>query len=144
MGSSSFWKFFRIFSGLILVSGLSVNAFAQPLDDVSLEFQDSGVVATIRLTGPVRYLSHFPASHGDTLEIFYERIKVAANDEKWADNEVRKSPASGLIPGFTVVTRDQQTAKPKLVISFSREAEYSVAMGKDNQSILITIQPVKR
>jgi tetratricopeptide (TPR) repeat protein len=144
MGRSVIENMMRKFAGLIFVSGISAGALAQPLDDVSLEFQDSGVVATIRLTGPVRYLSHFPASHGDQLEIFYERIKGPASDEKWIDNEVRKSPSSGLIPSFTVVTRGQATDKPKLVINFSREAEYSVAMGKDNQSILITIQPVKR
>jgi hypothetical protein len=130
--------------GLLALFAAVGGAFAQPLEDVSLEFQDSGVVATIRLSGPVRYLNHFPASHGDQLEIFYERIKVAGNDEKWIDNEVRKSPSSNLIPSFTVVTRGQQTDKPKLVINFSREAEYKVSMGKDNQSILITIQPVKR
>jgi len=143
MKRSFFWKWYRIFCGLILVSGISVDALAQPLDDVSLEFQDSGVVATIRLTGPVQYTSHFPASHGDTLEIFYQRVQGQTSDEPWVDNEVRRSPPSGLIPSFTVTTRDQKT-KPKLVIRFSREAEYSVAMGKDNRSVLITIQPQKR
>lgn len=113
---------------------------AQPLDDVSLEYQDQGIVATIRLTGPVQYLRHFPDSHGKTLEIFYDRVQGATSTETWADNEVRKSPPSGLIPGFTVTTRDQQT-KPKLVIEFSREAEYSVTPGKDNRSLLITIRP---
>jgi hypothetical protein len=118
-------------------------ATAQPLDDVSLEFQNEGVVATIRLTGPVRYLSHFPQSHGKTLEIFYDRVQGATSAEPWVDNEVRKSPPSGLIPSFTVTTRDQNT-KPKLVIEFSREAEYSVAPGKDNRSLLVTIRPQKR
>jgi tetratricopeptide (TPR) repeat protein len=141
---NSFFNAGRILGGLLVLLVAVGDALAQPLEDVSLEFQDSGVVATIRLTGPVRYLSHFPASHGDQLEIFYERIKGPASDEKWIDNEVRKSPPSGLIPSFTVVTRGQQTDKPKLVINFSREAEYSVSMGKDKQSFLITIQPVKR
>jgi hypothetical protein len=129
---------------LFLFAGMGgVAALAQPLDDVSLEFREQGVVATIRLSGPVRYMSHFPQSHGKTLEILYERVQGATSDEKWVDNEVRKSPPSGLIPSFTVTTRDQQT-KPKLVIEFSREAEYSVAPGKDNRSLLITIRPEKR
>lgn len=128
---------------LLALCALPLYAEAQPLDDVSLEYKEQGVVATIRLTGPVQYLSHFPASHGKTLEIFYERIPGATSDEVWMDNEVRKSPPSGLIPGFTVTSRDQQT-KPRLVIEFSREAEYSVAAGKDNRSLLITIHPEKR
>ncbi len=132
---------FRMVYGLLFA--FSVTANAQPLDDVNLEFQDQGVVATIRLTGPVRYVSHFPQSHGKTLEIFYERVQGATSDEKWVDNEVRKSPPSGLIPSFTVTTRDQQS-KPKLVVEFSREAEYSVAASKDSRSLLITIRPERR
>lgn len=119
------------------------NAMAQPLDDVSLEFQSQGIVATIRLTGPVQYLRHFPESHGKTLEIYYGRVQDVSSTETWVDDEVRKSPPSGLIPGFTVTTRDQST-KPKLVIEFAREAEFSVAAGKDNRSLLITIRPDKK
>jgi len=118
-------------------------AFAQPLDDVRLEYQDEGVVATISLSEPVRYLRHFPSSHGKTLEIFYERVQDVTNKDVWKDNEVRKSPPSRLIPKFTVTTRDQQS-NPKLVIEFSDEAEYSVAPGKDSRSLLVTIIPEKR
>lgn len=142
MSNNSFFKRFCILCGLLLSAFFSA-AHAQPLDDIGLEFQDQGVVATIRMTGPVRYVSHFPESHGKTLEIFYERVPGATSTETWVDNEVRNSPPSGLIPSFTVTTRDQQT-KPRLVIEFAREAEYSVSQGKDNRSLLITIQPSKR
>ncbi|MEK7811623.1 MAG: tetratricopeptide repeat protein [Pseudomonadota bacterium] len=130
-----------LFALCTVVCGGVVNA--QPLDDVSLEFQEKGVVATILLTGPVQYQRHFPESHGKTLEIFYDRVQGATSTETWVDNEVRKSPPSNLIPSFTVTTHDQQT-KPKLVVQFSREAEYSVAVGKDNRSLLVTIRPEKR
>lgn len=134
----------RFLLALSIVAGACCGvATAQPLDDVGLEYQDQGIVATIRLTGPVQYLRHFPESHGKTLEIYYDRVQGAASAETWVDNEVRKSPPSGLIPSFTVTSRDQQT-KPKLVIEFAREAEYSVAPGKDNRSLLITIRPEKR
>ncbi|MBI5626877.1 MAG: hypothetical protein HY935_06755, partial [Nitrosomonadales bacterium] len=134
----------RLISLLSLLAAVSCGvATAQPLDEVGLEFQNQGIVATVRLTGPVQYLRHFPESHGKTLEIYYDRVQGATSAETWVDNEVRKSPPSGLIPSFTVTTRDQQT-KPKLVIEFSREAEYSVAPGKDNRSLLITIRPEKR
>lgn len=132
---------FRLVCGLLFT--FSVTANAQPLEDVNLEFQEQGVVATIRLSGPVRYVSHFPQSHGKMLEVFYERVQGATSAEPWVDNEVRKSPPSGLIPSFTVTTRDQQT-KPRLVIEFAREAEYSVAPGKDSRSLLLTIRPQKR
>lgn len=134
-------KRFSIALSLFVVMG--GVAFAQPLDEVTLEYQSQGVVATIHLTGPVQYLRHFPESHGNTLEIYYDRVKDATSNESWIDNEERKSPPSSLIPGFKVTTRDQQT-KPRLVIEFSREAEFSVAQGKDSRSLQITIRPDKR
>ena len=152
----------RFLLALFIVAWASWGvAIAQPLEDVSIEFQDKGVVATIRLSGPVQYLRHFPESHGKTLEIYYDRVLDATSNETWVDNEVRYSPPSGLIPSFSVTTRNQeikcdqlaprdqltpcdQLTKPKLVVEFSREAEYSVAPGKDNRSFLITIRPEKR
>jgi hypothetical protein len=134
------YSFPSLMYGLLLLSIYPAISEAQPLDEVSLEFQSQGVVATIHLSGPVQYLNHFPASHGKTLEIYYDRVKDATSNEIWVDSETRKSPPSRLIPGFTVTTRDQST-KPKLVIEFAREAEFSVAMGKDNRSLLITIRP---
>lgn len=134
---------FRRVCGLLLVSVVPAIASAQPLDDVALEYQSQGVVATIRLTGPVQYLRHFPESHGKTLEIHYDRVPGATSAETWVDGEVRKSPSSSLIPNFTVTTRDQLT-KPKLVIEFAREAEFSVAPSKDKRSLLVTIRPDKR
>ncbi|HEY0666385.1 MAG TPA: tetratricopeptide repeat protein [Gallionella sp.] len=138
---ASIW--WRACGVLLIAASWFGLAVAQPLDDVGLEYQEQGVVATIRLSGPIRYLSHFPQSHGKTLEISYERVQGATSSEKWVDDEMRKSPPSNLIPSFTVTTRDQQT-KPRLVVEFSREAEYSVAAGKDNRSLLITIRPEKR
>ena len=138
----TFLRSLLIFFGLLLQLSISKHVVAQPLDDVSLEYQATGIVATIRLTTPVQYLRHFPESHGKVLEIFYKHVPGATSDEPWVDNEVRKSPPSTLIPGFTVKTRNQQT-QPKLVIEFERDANYSVALGKDNRSLLVTIRPDK-
>ncbi len=135
-------KSYLVIFGLLLQPVISKHAAAQPLDDVSLEYQSTGIVATIRLTGPVQYLRHFPERHGKVLEIFYSRVSGATSDEPWVDNEVRKSPPSNLIPGFTVTTRNQQT-QPKLVVEFERDADYSVTPGKDNRSLLVTIRPDK-
>ena len=125
---------------VLVVSMFHGLSQAQPLDEVTLEYQTDGIVATIHTTSPVRYLRHFPANSGKTLEIFYDRVPGVATDEKWVDNETRNSPPSSLIPSFSVTTRDQAT-KPRLVIEFSRDAQYSVSQGKDQRSLLITIKP---
>ncbi|MFA6121488.1 MAG: hypothetical protein WCT35_07715 [Sideroxydans sp.] len=131
----------RLLLGVCVLMGIGSGiANALPLDDVGLEYKTDGIVATIRMTSPVQYLRHFPQNSGNTLEIFYERGQGVPVEEVWADNDVRKSPPSGLIPSFTVTTRDQKT-KPKLVIEFSRDADFTVTAGKDNRSFLITIRP---
>ena len=131
----------RLSLALALLAGLASGvALAQPLDEVSLEYQSTGIVATIHMTAPVRYLRHFPLNGGATLEIFYERVPGVVVDEVWKDNEVRQSPPSKLFPAFTVTTRDQQT-QPRLVIQFAREAKFSVVPGADQRSFLLTIKP---
>lgn len=143
MKRKSFIEKSRNWCGLLLLLAMPVFSIAQPLEDIGLEYGDQGVVATIRFSAPIQYLRHYPESHGNTLEIFYDRVPGATDNETWVDNEVRQSPRSGLIPSFSVTTRDQKVS-PKLVVEFSREAEYSVAMGKDQRSLLVTIRPDKR
>ncbi|MBU3904390.1 MAG: hypothetical protein KKG03_01025 [Gammaproteobacteria bacterium] len=133
-------KSIRFCLGAAILAIMPVVANSQPLDDVTLEYQTDGIVATIRTTSPVRYVRHFPANNGKTLDIYFERVSGVAVDEKWVDNETRNSPPSSLIPSFTVTSRDTAT-KPKLVVEFSREAQFSVSAGKDQRSILITIRP---
>jgi len=133
--------FKRYFLALVALAGMNAGVtLAQPLDEVTLEYQSTGIVATIHMTAPVRYLRHFPLNGGATLEIFYERVPGVVVDEVWKDNEVRQSPPSKLFPAFTVTTRDQQT-QPRLVIQFAREAQFSVAPGPDQRSFLLTIKP---
>ena len=131
----------RLLFLLCLLAGMNAGVtLAQPLDEVTLEYQSTGIVATIHMTAPVRYLRHFPLNGGATLEIFYERVPGVVVDEVWKDNEVRQSPPSKLFPAFTVTTRDQQT-QPRLVIQFAREAKFSVVPGADQRSFLLTIKP---
>ncbi|MDD5471686.1 MAG: hypothetical protein PHP05_07205 [Sideroxydans sp.] len=130
----------RMVCGLLLLAILPATSQAQPLDDVTLEYQTDGIVATIRTTSPVRYLRHSPVSSGKTLEIFFERAPGVASDEKWVENETRNSPSSALIPSFSVTARDVST-HPRLLVEFSRDADFSVAPGKDQRSFLITIRP---
>jgi len=136
----AFDKFKTFALGMLVLLVMPTTGMASPLDDVGLEYKTDGIVATIRMTSPVQYLRHFPEGSGNTLEIYYDRPQGAPTDEVWADNEVRKSPASGLIPSFTVTTRDQKS-KPRLVVEFSRDANFTVSPGKDNRSFLITIRP---
>lgn len=129
------WVFLAFFA---LTSPFLGKVNAQPLEDINFQPGTDSVIATITLSDPVHYLRHFPAQKGVTLEIFFEKL-LPSSGEEWLDNQIRKSPPSNLIPSFTVTT-NLLNVQPKLVITFSRPAEYTVNTGKDGRSIELAIK----
>lgn len=123
-------------SQILLVWSITLVSFAQPLEDITMQDVGNQVVVSINLSGPVHYLRNTSAQNGQLLEIFYERLSGDSSTEPWLDNETLKSPATSLIPAFTVTTRGQ-AMQPKLVLAFSRPVEYSVSPGKDSRSFLL-------
>ena len=124
---------------LIVVEFSSVTVFAAPLEDISLSTEKERVVATIKLTGPVSNVRYIPVKKGKILSILLDKVPSGLAIEEWHDNEVLSSPPSSFIPSFTVKT-NLKNIQPKLVIEFSREAEYTVQMGRDARSIVIGIK----
>lgn len=112
---------------------------AAPLEDINLSVETDRVVATIRLSGPVANVRYTPAKKGISLSILLDKINTGLAPIEWLDNEVLKSPPSSLIPAFTVKT-NLRNIQPRLIIDFSREAEYTVNMGKDGRSIVVGIK----
>ena len=118
------------------------NATAQVIDDILLNPDKEGnVVAVIKLSSMVQYVRHFPNSEGKHLEIYFKLLGDGIIDPLQG-YEARTSPPSDLIPSFTVAVRDLST-EPKLVLDFSREAKYSVRIGRIDRSFVITIQSDK-
>lgn len=112
---------------------------AAPLEDISLSAESDRVIATIRLSSPVSNVRYTPAKKGAVLSILLDKLPSGLATEEWLDNEVLHSPPSTQIPSFTVKT-NLKNIQPKLIIEFSREAEYTVKMGRDGRSILVTIK----
>lgn len=133
-------KIERVFSAFIAFSWLiSGYVLAQPLEDINFQTETDRVVATIVLSTPVHNVRYFPVNRGTTLEILLDKLPVGSGNVEWLDNEVKKSPPSSLIPSFTVKT-NLKNIQPKLVIDFSREAEYTVNAGRDGRSIVVGIK----
>lgn len=130
------WLFGTLFAFAWLFSGYAI---AQPLEDITLHAETDAIVATIRLSGTVNHVRYSPAKKGTILEILLDILPVGSAYEEWLDNEILKSPPSNLIPSFTVKT-NLKKIQPKLIIQFSREAEYKVSKGRDGRSILIAIK----
>jgi hypothetical protein len=112
------------------------------VDSISVKPVKDKIIAVIRLNAPVQYLRHFPPQRGKHLEIFYNILDVGAPSIPLLDNTPLISPPSDRIPSFTVEALDQNV-KPKLVIEFSRPAEYQVFLGKNKRSFIIFITPDK-
>lgn len=130
----------RVFLALLAFAWfISDYAIAQPLEDIYLQTEAERVIATIKLSSPVHNVRYLPPKQGMTLEILLDKLPSGSSSEEWLDNEVRKSPPSSLIPSFTVKT-NLKSIQPKLIVDFSREAEYTVHAGRDGRSILIAIK----
>jgi hypothetical protein len=130
----------RVFISLLLLSSFIYgNAYAQPLEDITLRTEADRVVATIRLSAPISNVRYTPVKKGSTLTILLDKLPDGSSTELWLDDQVMKSPPSSLIPSFTVKT-NLKNIQPKLIIEFSREAEYTVNKGSDGRSIIVNIQ----
>jgi len=135
-------KITGIFFSLLVWACLVGNASAQLLDDILLnEDADGTVHAVIKLSSQVQYLRHTPEKSGNHLEIYFKIVGESTTDP-WQGYEARTSPPSDVIPSFVVAVRDVLT-EPKLVVDFKRSAEYSVRIGKNARSIVISITPDK-
>jgi TolA-binding protein len=132
-----------IFFALLVLACLIGDASAQIIDDIILnKSRDGNVRAIIKLSGPVRYLRHFPDKKGSYLEIYFNIIDSGSGKDPWQGYEARTSPPSDLISGFVVSVRDVAT-QPKMVVEFNSPAEFSVSIGKDSRSFVLSIKPDK-
>jgi hypothetical protein len=132
-----------MFFALLVFTSFIGDASAQIIDDILLnKSRDGNVRAIIKLSGPVRYLRHFPDKKGSYLEIYFSIIDNGAEKNPWQGYEARTSPPSDLISGFVVSVRDVAT-QPKMVVEFNSPAEFSVSIGKDQRSFVLSIKPDK-
>lgn len=130
----------RVFFILIFLYWfISPFVIAAPLEDISLLAESDRVLATIKLSSPVSNVRYTPAIKGTTLSILLDKVPSGLSVEEWRDNEVLTSPPSNLIPSFTVKT-NLKNIQPKLIVDFSREAAYTVQMGRDGRSIVVAIK----
>jgi hypothetical protein len=129
----------RVFLLIVVCTWFSSTyVIAAPLEDISLAVESDNVIATIKLSSPVSNVRYTPAKKGTTLSILLDKVPSGLAVEEWHDNEVLASPPTNLIPSFTVKT-NLKNIQPKLIIEFSRQAEYTVQMGRDGRSIVVSI-----
>lgn len=139
-------KFGRMHTKLLLLFQLALLwsfsglAFGEIIDDISLKADAKGELdAVITFNIPIQYLRHFP--HKKTQEmVIYFNISGSVSRDQWQNYESLRSPPSDIVRAVYVSTRDLATG-PKIRFQFNRPAEFSVAPGRNGQSILVHIKP---
>lgn len=132
------------FSFLLLITLLLTPARAEVIDDVAIESRDASPTIRLRLTGPVRYLRHFPADQGEIVVVMLEALAPEAFGPVPPAEEVRRSRAAGRVPAFTArVSRDPAcaaAARPLcIILAFEAPVRYRIRLGRDRRSVLVEL-----
>lgn len=129
---------------LLLIGFLLTPARAEVIDDVATEGRDTSPTIRLRLTGPVRYLRHFPAEQGEIVVVMLEALAPEAFGPVPPVEEVRRSRAAGRVPAFTArVSRDPAcaaAARPLcIILAFETPVRYRIRLGRDRRSVLVEL-----
>lgn len=127
----------------IAVTAWFARAQNPALDDIDVRIEEGIAEVHIRMTFPVRYLRHFPANHGQQLEIAFQ-IAALNPYEVSLNEEVRKVSATAAVPGFTVTylppRLDNVTTDPAtLLVRFDRAVNFQVSGSDDKEGINVYI-----
>lgn len=134
-------RLFLSFLAVILLDTVSPYVSAEIIDDITVHQDASGGTDTvIKFTVPIQYLRHFPQGKSSSTSIYFNILNTVPIDE-WQDYESHRTPPSDLVQEIMVTTRDRGTG-PKIHITFYRPAEFTVAMGGDNQTLVIHAKPI--
>jgi tetratricopeptide (TPR) repeat protein len=120
-----------------------MSARAQVLEDLEVTTEQGFAQIRIRFPVPVRYLRHFPAAHGEQVNIYLQSLARDTPDP--AQREERKRwPESALLPGFTVdyiphPPCDIARSELCLVVQFTQPLSYTLRLGDDNRSLLLLV-----
>lgn len=119
-------------------------ANAEVIDDIAIESRGETSKIKLRLTGPVRYLRHFPAEQGEIVVVMLEALAPEAFGPVPPVEEVRRSRAAGRVPAFTArVSRDpacSAAARPLcIILAFEAPVRYRIRTGRDGRSVLVEV-----
>ncbi len=92
----------RLTAALCAAMLLARPASAEVIDEIAVVHRNGGASIELRLTGPARYVRHYPAERGEAVVIILEAPTPDTFGETPAIDEVRRGPKDGRVPRFTV------------------------------------------
>lgn len=139
----------RLARGLCLAAfvalALPATAGTRLMDDIELDEQNGSVRVKVSFTIPLSYLRHFPPEKGELLSVFLQPASPADVRETLghpAQDEIRRSPRSPLLPCFTITyvqPRDAQRDPVHLVFQFDQPVSYRLEPGTDGRSLVLVV-----
>ena len=119
-------------------------AFAEVIDDITIERHESGTRIRLQLTGPVGYIRDYASADGKTVNVYLQTLAPENFSGAPPADEVRRSPQSSSAPRFTVrVSLDPRCdAAPNPVcveIRFERAVRSRIRLGEDRRSLLLDL-----
>ena len=119
-------------------------ARADVIDEIALARHDDVASIELRLTGPVRYLQHYPAERGEAVVIVLEAPTPDTFGETPPVDEVKKGPRGERVPRFTVRVSLNQACSPApnpvcITVGFERPVRYRVHLGRDRRVIVVDL-----
>jgi hypothetical protein len=110
------------------------------LSNVSVEESADGSTIHIEFTFPVRYLRHFPADYGDTIEISLKEVAISDVDEQFLKRrESIRLPESISVPLLDVNYEGDLPGGPYLTLRFYKPVAYTVRQGSDFRSLTVYV-----
>ena len=124
-------------------------AAAEVIDAITLEPREGHIRIGLHLTGPVRYLRHAPAERGEMVVVLLEALAPEAFDPRPQVEEVKRGPASNLVPPFTARVSFDLACSPSarplcIMLRFDQPVRYRVRLGPDRRSVLVELLPEER
>lgn len=137
---------YRLTAALFAAMSAVRPAQAEVIDEIAIAHHDSVASIELRLTGPVRYLRHYPAERGEAVVVILEAPTPETFGETPAIDEVKRGPKNGDLPRFTARVSLNQACSPApnpvcITMSFERPVRYRVHLGKDRGVVVIDLLP---
>lgn len=133
---------FVIFTLFIMLFGplsaqpVSVGVF----DDVRITKTDEGYVVESLFTCPVRYISHFPHTEGDEINIKIDPVPLCDPNSNAEAGRGSIRPRSEIKTGLYEVIYDGDiNGGPFLTLFFKDAVKFRVSQGEDYRSIVVDV-----
>lgn len=123
-----------VLAAFFLLNGIT-TAFAEGVERIDVVKHEKQADVIIRFDHKIQYLRHAPPKSGKDLRVFIRLVGGGLQEEDIFQNSVI-SPKTEGVPGVTVVYPELVHA---MLVTFSVATTYTVRLGDDGQSILITV-----